>query len=324
MATEQPLGQPTSKDVLVAAERVRPFVHRTALLTSSAIDEACGRHVIFKAEHLQKVGAYKARGATNQVRTLLENGPPPRGVVASSSGNHGQAVAWAAGLAGISATVVVPDWIAAPKRAAMEGYGATVRIQPGAHDARNRAAAELAASEGLVDIPPYDHPVTIAGQGTWVLEALEDGAGDVGTVVVPIGGGGLASGTILGLEAAGANARVYGVEPAGADDTRRSIEAGHRVAVEHPQSIADALLANQPGAITFEILRTGLAGALTVTDDEIIAAMRMLWERAKQIVEPGGATALAAVLAGRLPGDGPVLVMLSGGNVDLDRFSFSR
>jgi threo-3-hydroxy-L-aspartate ammonia-lyase len=325
MAAEpQPLETPTPKDVLAAADRVRPFVHRTALLTSHAIDEACGRRVVFKAEHLQKVGAYKARGATNQIRTLLENGAPPPGVVASSSGNHGQAVAWAAGLAGIPATVVVPDWIAAPKRAAMEGYGATVRIQPGAHDERNRVAAELAASEGFVDIPPYDHPVTIAGQGTWVLEAFEDGAAGIDTVVVPIGGGGLASGTILGLEAMGADAKVYGVEPAGADDTRRSIEAGHRVPVDHPDSIADALLANQPGRIPFEILREGLAGALTVTDDEIVAAMRMLWERAKQVVEPGGATAFAAVVAGRVPGDGPVLVMLSGGNVDLDRFSFSR
>jgi threonine dehydratase len=176
----------------------------------------------------------------------------------------------------------------------------------------------------LVDIPPYDHPVTIAGQGTWVPEALDDGAAGIDTVAVPIGGGGLASGTILGLEAVGADARVYGVEPAGADDTRRSIEAGHRVPVEYPDSIADALLANQPGRITFEILRERLAGALTVTDDEIISAMRMLWERAKQVVEPGGATAFAAVLAGRVPGEGPVLVMLSGGNVDLDRFSFSR
>src|SRR2546421_8636552 len=219
MSDDPPLDAPSPKDVLEAGDRVRPFVHRTPLLTSRAIDEACGRRVVFKGEHLQKIGAYKARGATNQVRTLLENGPPPRGVVASSSGNHGQAVAWAAGLAGIPATIVVPDWIATPKRVAMEGYGATVRIQTGAHDARNRAAADLAASEGLVDIPPYDHPVTIAGQGTWVLEALEDGTAGVGTVVVPIGGGGLASGTILGLEATGATARVYGVEPTGADDT---------------------------------------------------------------------------------------------------------
>jgi threonine dehydratase len=314
---------PTPKDVLAAAERVRPFVHHTPLLTCRAIDAACGRPVVLKAEHLQKVGAYKARGATNQIRTMLENGPPPAGVVASSSGNHGQAVAWAASLAGIPSTIVVPDWIAPPKRAAIAGYGARVIEQAGLHDARNRAAAELAQREGLVDIPPYDHPVTIAGQGTWTLEAVEDGAAEVEAVVVPIGGGGLASGTILGLEAAGVAAPVYGVEPEGADDTRRSIEAGHRVSVDHPESVADALLANQPGAITFEVMRRGLAGVRTVSDAEILAAMRLLWERAKQVVEPGGATALAAVLAGRVPGDGPVLVMLSGGNVDLDRFRFS-
>jgi threo-3-hydroxy-L-aspartate ammonia-lyase len=324
MPDDLPLDAPTPKDVLAAAERVRPFVHRTPLLRSHAIDQACGRTVLLKAEHLQKIGAYKARGATNQIRTMLENGTPPKGVVASSSGNHGQAVAWAAGLAGIPSTIVVPDWIAPPKKAAIEGYGARVIEQTGLHDARNRAAAELAASEGLVDVPPYDHPVTIAGQGTWVFEALEDGAGDADTVVVPIGGGGLASGTVLALEAAGSDARVYGVEPTGADDTRRSMEAGHRVSVDHPESVADALLANQPGAYTFAIMHERLAGVRTVSDDEILSAMRLLWERAKQIVEPGGATALAAVLAGRVPGTGPVLVMLSGGNVDLDRFSFSR
>jgi threonine dehydratase len=318
------LDAPSPKDVLAAAERVRPFVHRTPLLTSRAIDAACGRTVLLKAEHLQKVGAYKARGATNQVRTLLENGPPPPGVVASSSGNHGQAVAWAAGLAGIPSTIVVPDWIAPPKRAAIEGYGARVVIQDGPHDVRNRAAAEMAASGGLVDIPPYDHPVTIAGQGTWVLEAIEDAGGDVNTIVVPIGGGGLASGTALGVEAAGSMARVFGVEPAGADDTRRSMEVGHVVSIEHPDSVADALLANQPGSITFGVMRERLAGVLTVSDDEILAAMRLIWERAKQVVEPAGATALAAVLSGRVPGSDPLLVVLSGGNVDLDRFRFTQ
>src|SRR5262249_32312434 len=156
-------------------------------------------------------------------------------------------------LAGIPSTIVVPDWIAPPKRAAIEGYGARVVVQAGPHDERNRAAAEIAASDGLVDIPPYDHPVTHAGPGTWVAEALADGGGGVGAIVVPIGGGGLASGTALGVEAAGAPAAVYGVEPAGADDTRRSVEAGHRVSIEHPDSVADALLANSPGAITFEI-----------------------------------------------------------------------
>ena len=324
MPAPPPLDAPSPKDVLAAAERVRPFVHHTPLLTSRAIDGACGRSVLMKAEHLQKVGAYKARGATNQVRTLLENGPAPPGVVAASSGNHGQAVAWAAGLGEIPATIVVPDWIAPPKRAAIERYGARIVVQAGSHDVRNRAAAEIAAAEGLVDIPPYDHPVTIAGQGTWVLEAFEDTDAGVETIVVPIGGGGLASGTALGAAAAGSRASVYGVEPAGADDTRRSMEEGHRVSIEHPDSVADALLANQPGTITFGIMRERLAGVLTVSDDEILAAMRLVWERAKQVVEPAGATALAAVLAGRVPGSGPVFVMLSGGNVDLDRFRFSQ
>ncbi|TMA59176.1 MAG: pyridoxal-phosphate dependent enzyme, partial [Deltaproteobacteria bacterium] len=187
---------------------------------------------------------------------------------------------WAAGLGEIPATIVVPDWIAPPKRAAIERYGARIVVQAGSHDVRNRAAAEIAAAEGLVDIPPYDHPVTIAGQGTWVLEAFEDTDAGVETIVVPIGGGGLASGTALGAAAAGSRASVYGVEPAGADDTRRSMEAGHRVSIEHPDSVADALLANQPGTITFGIMRERLAGVLTVSDDEILAAMRLIWERA--------------------------------------------
>ena len=304
--------------------RARPPVRAP----DAAADLACDRRSLRAPRRLQgrappEDRAYKARGATNQVRTLLENGTPPPGVVASSSGNHGQAVAWAAGLAGHPATIVVPDWIAPPKRAAIEGYGARVVVQPGVHDERNRAAAELAAAEGLVDIPPYDHPVTIAGQGTWVLEALEDGAAGVDTVVVPIGGGGLASGTILGLEAAGANARVYGVEPTGADDTRRSIEAGHRVSVDHPDSVADALLANQPGRITFEIMlgaRRGVDGERR-RDPRGHAACcgsgPSRWSsRAARPRSPRCWPAACRV-------DGPLLVMLSGGNVDLDRFRFT-
>jgi len=321
-AVESVSVKPTSVDVVRAADRVRPFVRRTPVLTCASVDIACGRPVLMKAEHLQKVGAYKARGATNQIRTLVESGAQVPGVVAASSGNHGQAVAWAAGLAGIPATIAVPQWIAAPKRAAIEGYGATVMVAGPGTDVHVAIARDLAARDGLVEVPPFDHPVTIAGQGTWVLEALEDAPSELEAVVVPIGGGGLASGTALGLEAAGRSVPVYGVEPAGADDTERSMRAGHVVSIDHPASIADALLSAHPGELTFAIMHERLAGVVTVTDDQIVAAMRLLWERAKQVVEPAGATALAAVAQGRIPGSGPVMVVLSGGNVDLDTFRF--
>ena len=313
-------ASPTAADVVAAAERIRPYVHRTPVLTCAAIDAVCGRPVLMKAEHLQKVGAYKARGATNQIRTLVESGAEVPGVVAASSGNHGQAVAWAAGLAGIPATVVVPQWVAAPKRAAVEGYGATV-VLAGPRNEHVGLAHDLAAREGLFEVPPFEHPVTIAGQGTWVLEAMEEPP-DLEAIVVPIGGGGLASGTALGVEASGRRVAVYGAEPAGADDTFRSMQAGAIVAIEHPTSIADALLSPRPGDLTFSIMRERLAGVVTVTDEQIVAAMRLLWERAKQVVEPAGAVALSAVANGRIPGTGPVMVMLSGGNVDLDVFRF--
>ena len=312
---------PTAADVIAAAERIRPFVHRTPVLTCAAIDAVCRRPVLMKAEHLQKVGAYKARGATNQIRSLVESGAEIPGVVAASSGNHGQAVAWAAGLAGIPATITVPEWIAAPKRAAIEGYGAGV-VVAGSGNEHTGLASDLAARDGLVEVPPFDHPVTIAGQGTWVLEAMGEAPSDLEGVVVPVGGGGLASGTALGVEAAGRPVAVYGAEPAGADDTFRSMQAGTIVAIDRPASIADALLSPRPGDVTFPIMRERLAGVVTVTDDQIVAAMRLLWERAKQIVEPAGAVALSAVANGLIPGTGPVMVVLSGGNVDLDTFRF--
>ena len=321
-AVESTTVRPTAADVLAAAERIRPFVHRTPVLTCTAIDDVCGRPVLMKAEHLQKIGAYKARGATNQIRTLVEFGASVPGVVAASSGNHGQAVAWAAALAGIPATIAVPPWIAAPKRAAIEGYGATVLVGGPEPESHLAIARDLAARDALVEVPPFNHPVTIAGQGTWVLEALEEAPPDLDAVVIPVGGGGLASGTALGVEAVGRQVPVYGAEPAGADDTARSMAVGRVVEIDHPTSIADALLSTHPGDLTFEIMHQRLAGVVTVTDDEIVAAMRLLWERAKQVVEPAGAVSLAAVAQRKIPGSGPVLIVLSGGNVDLDRFRF--
>jgi threonine dehydratase len=307
---------PTAADVIAAAERIRGHVHRTPLLRCRSIDEIAGRPVLLKAEHLQRTGSYKARGAMNHVLQLTED-ERHRGVVAASSGNHGQAVAWAARQAGVPATVVVPSWIKPSKRAAIEGYGARMVVAGTTSDERLDVARSLVAAEGVVDIPPYDHARTIAGQGTWVAEAIEDGPPDVEAVAVPVSGGGLAAGTVLGVAAIGRQLPVVGVEPGGADDTRRSFLAGHRVRLPAPDTVADALRASIPGELTFLINGPRLHDVVVVEDERITGAMTLLAERAKQLVEPGGATALAAVLAGAIPGRGPVLVVLSGGNTSV-------
>lgn len=316
MTAPQDLTLPVPSDVAAAAARIAGRVHRTPLLRNRTVDARAGRPVLLKAEHLQRTGSYKARGALNHLLRLAGGPEPVPGVVAASSGNHGQAVAWAAAQVDLPATVVAPEWIAPAKRAAIEGYGARLVLVGGHSDERLAVAGRLAEAEGLADVPPYDHPWTIAGQGTWVAEALDDAEVRPEAVVVPVSGGGLASGTVLGVAAAGVDLPVYGVEPTGADDTRRSLEAGRPV--EHPpDTVADALRASRPGTLTFEILRSGLAGVLVADDDAIVGAMGLLLERAKQLVEPGGAAALAAVLAGAVPGDGPVVVVLSGGNTSV-------
>lgn len=309
---------PTAGDVVEASLRIAGRIHRTPVLRSSTIDRLTGRSVYLKAEHLQKTGSYKARGAVNQILYLSERDQiGPAGVVAASSGNHGQAVAWAAREAQIKATIVVPTTIAGSKLAAIRSYGARVIEVSSDSDERLRVAHELSARDGLVNIPPYDHPVTIAGQGTCIYETVEQIPEEIEGVVVPVSGGGLAAGSILAVRARHSGAAVYAAEPAGADDTRRSFREGRRVQVA-PETIADALRAQQPGELTFEINKTGLRDVVCVSDAEIAATMRLLWERAKQVVEPGGAVGLAAVLAGAIPGKAAVVVVLSGGNVDMD------
>ncbi|PZF86726.1 threonine ammonia-lyase [Jiangella anatolica] len=302
-------------DVEHASIRLSGRLRRTPVLTSRQLDEAAGRRVFLKAEHLQSTGSYKARGATNQVVAMLEPRPRPRGVVAASSGNHGQAVAWAARRAGLPATIVVPRSIAPAKLAAIVGYGARVVTVGDGAEERIAVARELAGSQGLRDIPPYDHPLTIAGQGTWLREALADVPVRPETVLVPASGGGLAAGTLLAAAALGDPLPVYAVEPTGAADLHDSLLAGVRVAGSEPSTIADALRAHRPGALPFEVIRALGAGSLLVTDEHIVDAMRFLAERLKQVVEPGGATGVAAALARRVPGDGPLLVLLSGGNI---------
>lgn len=306
---------PTSADVTAAYARIKDRVRRTPVRRNRFIDSICGRSVLFKCENLQRTGSYKIRGAFNNLIALKEGGQLLAGVVAASSGNHGQAVAKAAYDLGVPAVVVVPENIRPAKLAALHSYGARV-IPVSPHcDELYEVAASVAASEGFVEIHPFDNPLTIAGQGTCAYETVVSQT-DPAVVLVPIGGGGLAAGTILGLEAAGSTAATIAVEPSGADDSFQSFRAGHRIARQATETIADALLSPAPGAITFAINGPRLADVITVSDEQIVGAMRLIWERLKLVVEPSGAVSLAGLIHHEIPGNEPALVIISGGNRD--------
>lgn len=306
---------PDLADVLAARDRITARIIRTPLLRRTV----AGRQVWFKAEVLQRTGSFKIRGALNFIGSLDES-VRRNGVVAYSSGNHAQGVADAAAEFGVPATIVMPSDAPPIKLRNTREFGATVVEYDRATESREQIAADIAAESGATIHPPYDHAFTIAGQGVLGLEVIEDlaaaGVGEA-NLVVPVSGGGLAAGIALAAESEGPTLHVYSVEPETHDDHRRSLEAGERVEI-HPESpsICDALLVPTPGEITFEINRGRLAGALVASDDEVLGAMRFAFENLKLVVEPGGAIGLAALLAGRVPGDGPAVVVLSGGNVD--------
>ena len=304
-------------DVRAAAGRLRGVAHRTPVLRSRTLDERCGGPVALKAENLQRAGAFKFRGAWNAVSALA----PARGVVASSSGNHAQALALAAALHGTRATILMPHDAPASKRAATEGYGAEVIGFDRYTADRDALAHDLARERGLTLVHPYDEPLVMAGQGTAGLELLED-AGDLDVVVVPVGGGGLLSGVATAVRALRPGTRVIGVEPEASDDTRRSLRAGRRERVTVGRTIADGQQLPTPGELTFPVVAALVEEVVTVSDDELIDAMRFLFERLKIVVEPSGASALAALLAGRVALNGQRAgVVLSGGNVDAARFA---
>jgi threonine dehydratase len=299
---------PTRDDVVAADRRLGGLVHRTPVLRCTTLDERSGATVFLKSEHLQKVGAFKARGAMNAVAQLPTD---VHRVACHSSGNHAQALAWAAAQRGLAATIVMPSNAPSVKRAAVEGYGAEIVTCDPTLEARETTLSQVIESTGAVEIHPYDHPHVIAGAGTAALELLED-VPDLDVIIAPVGGGGLLSGTAL----AAAGATVWGAEPLGADDAARSLAAGRLIPQTDPQTIADGLLTSLSDR-TFGIISERVERIVTVTEAEIISAMRLLWERAKQVVEPSGAVAVAAVLQGELRGR-RVGVILSGGNVDLD------
>ncbi|MFY1694211.1 MULTISPECIES: pyridoxal-phosphate dependent enzyme [unclassified Solwaraspora] len=313
------LSSVTLDDVRAAAARIAGVAHRTPVLRSRTLDALVGAEVFVKCENLQRVGAFKFRGAYHAISRLSPD-ELAHGVVAYSSGNHAQAVALAARELGTTAVIVMPTDTPTSKVAAVTGYGAQIVTYDRYTGDRVAIGAALAAERGSVLIPPYEHPHVIAGQGTAALELIEQ-AGRLDAVLVPVGGGGLAAGTAVAATGVSPGIRVVGVEPAAGDDTRRSLAAGHRVAIEVPRTIADGQAAEIPGELTFAINRRLLDSVVVVDDAEIRAAMRFAFDRLKMAVEPSGATGLAALLTHRLdPMPARVGVVISGGNIDTRRF----
>lgn len=301
-------------DIRRADRRIREAAEVTPLLPAPAWSERIGRPVYFKCENLQRTGAFKLRGAFNKLRAAAERGEL-RGVVTASSGNHGQAVAYAARHHGVPCLVVVPETVVAVKEAAIRGLGAEVMRCGTTSTERIERARQVAEERGWLYVPPYDDPDIVAGQGTVGLEIIRQ-LPEVETVLVPIGGGGLTSGIALAVKSLRPQADVYAVEPEIADDTRRSLAAGHVVDIGETTTIADGLRTSHPGEFTFPIVRRHVSGVLTVSEAEIRVAVRHLAVLAKLVVEPSGAVAAAAAWNHRAPGTGPLVCVLSGGNVD--------
>lgn len=303
--------------VLEAASRIAPFVHRTPVLTCKSLDRMYGARLFFKCENLQKVGAFKIRGATNAVFSLEEE-EASRGVATHSSGNHAAALAQAAAWRGIPCYVVMPRNAPEVKKRAAAGYGARITFCEPTLEARERALEELVRTRGAIFIHPYNDPRVIAGQGTAALELLEE-VPELQAVMVPVGGGGLLSGTALTISAKSPGTKILAGEPERADDAIRSLMEGRIVPPQNPDTVADGLRTSL-GSLTFPIIRKLVHAIFPVSEEAILEAMKDIWERMKLVVEPSGAVPLAAVRAsgGLLEGK-RVGVILSGGNVDLER-----
>lgn len=311
---------PTYDDVVRAHERIAPHAHRTPVLTSRLTDAELGLSLFLKCENLQRMGAFKFRGAFNAL-SRFDAEQRRAGVVAYSSGNHAQAVALAASLLGIPATIVMPHDAPAAKLAATKGYGANVVSYDRYTEDREEIGKALAEERGLTLIPPYDHPHVMAGQGTAAKELFEE-TGPLDALFVPLGGGGLLSGSLLSAGALSPSCEVYGVEPEAGDDGRRSLRAGRIVHIDTPATIADGAQTQHLGAHTFPVIRDRVTDIVTASDAQLVDCMRLFASRMKLVVEPtgclglAGATALAERYRGRRVG-----VIVSGGNVDVPRFA---
>jgi threonine dehydratase len=314
----------TFADVQAAAERIAGKALVTPLIESPALSERIGARVLIKPETLQRVGAFKFRGAYNRLAQLGEE-EKRSGVVAFSSGNHAQGVALAAKLLGMPALIVMPSDAPAIKVAATRGYGAEIKLYDRLTESREQIAAAIAAERGAVVVPAFDDPDIVVGQGTVGLEMVRQAealGARLDTLVAPVSGGGLLAGISLATKALSPDTRLWGVEPAGFEDLRQSLEAGERVTIKPTgRSLCDALESPFPGEITFPILKQNLAGAVAVTDPEIAEAMRYAFTTLKLVVEPGGSAGLAALLAGKVKPGATVGLVLSGANVDPDLFA---
>jgi threonine dehydratase len=310
----------TLDDVRDAAAQIKGVAHRTPVLRSRTLDALVGAEVFLKCENFQRVGAFKFRGAYNAASRLAPE-QLSKGIAAYSSGNHAQAVALAARELGTTAVILMPEDTPRSKMDATAGYGAEIVTYDRYTGDRVAIGEALAADRGLALIPPYEHPHVIAGQGTAALELLEE-AGDLDALIVPVGGGGLIAGSATAAKGLDPGIRVIGIEPEAGDDTKRSLEAGRRVSIPVPRTIADGQAADIPGELTFSINRRLVDEIALVTDDQIREAMRLAFERLKIVIEPSGATPLAALLAGRIdPVPSRIGVIVSGGNIGARRFA---
>lgn len=315
-----PVTEVTFAEIEQAAERIKGLAQRTPVMTSHTFDEKSGVQAVFKCENFQKGGAFKMRGAANFLRSIPK-ADLPRGVVAYSSGNHAQAVAIAAKSVGAPATLVMPEDAPRSKMEATRAQGPRIITYDRFKEDRGAIGAKISAESGAILVPPYDHPWTIAGQGTAALELLEQ-APDLDALVICIGGGGLLAGCSIVAKHLKPSIRIFGVEPANANDTYLSVKAGKRVEIPAPDTIADGLRSPSPGEWTFPIIQKNVERIVLVSEDEIRATVKFLLTRMKILVEPSGAVSAAAAMFGKLPpGLGRVGIILSGGNVDFDQLA---
>jgi len=310
------------EDVRSAAERIKGVGHRTPVLTSKTLDQLAGRKLFFKCENFQKVGAFKFRGGWNAV-SMLSDSEAERGVCTHSSGNHAQAVAYSAQKRGIPAYIVMPNNSPDVKLNAVKGYGANITLCEPTLEARRTTLDGIAKKTGAAVIHPFNNPNVIAGQGTAALELIEE-IGELDAVIAPIGGGGLMSGTCITTRSLLPKAKLFGAEPKGADDAYRSLKEGRMLPQENPNTICDGLLTSM-GENTWNILKDHLNDIYTVSDDEVIKAMKLIWERMKIIIEPSCATPVAVVMSPefkQLEGIEKIGIILTGGNIDLSKLPF--
>ena len=309
-------------DIRAAAGRIKSVGHRTPILTSQTLDKMAGRKLFFKCENFQKVGAFKLRGGWNAV-SMLSDEEAAKGVCTHSSGNHAQALAFSAMKRGIASYIVMPNNVPDVKLDAVKGYGANITLCEPTLEARKTTLDEIAKKTGAQVVHPFNNPNVISGQGTAALEMIED-LGELDAIIAPIGGGGLMSGTCVTTRSLLPETKLFGAEPTGADDAYRSLKEGKIIPQTNPNTICDGLLTSL-GEYTWNILKDHLEAIYTVTDDEVINAMRLVWERMKIIIEPSSATAVAVVLKSEfraLEGLEKVGIILTGGNVELSKLPF--